>query len=388
VQGDQLVWNLGDLEAGQGQSIKVWIKAQQEGRISSCASVAASPRVCSGTLVGKPLLAIEKTGPALIVLGDDVSYNIQVSNPGSAVAKDVVVTDVVPDGLTHSSGQSEVTFNVGDLSPKESKSIPVAFKSTKRGKVCNVAVARSSNAGEARAEACTTVALLAVKFTKDGDKQQLIGKVANYRIVVANEGDIDIPDFRLTDTAPDQTTIVAAEGATVTGNTATWAIPMLEKGTEKSFEVKLTSRVPGNKCNVATLTGPKGGQYTAQACTEWIGVTGVLLELVDDPDPIQVGETTSFTIRVTNQSSTGSIQELNVKSIFRDEIDPLNPSSGGTIDGKTVTWPTVPLLEPKKAVTYTVVGKALKPGDHRMEVQVTTRMRTNPIVSVESTTVY
>ena len=39
-------------------------------------------------------------------------------------------------------------------------------------------------------------------------------------------------------------------------------------------------------------------------------------------------------------------------------------------------------------MTYTVIGKALKPGDHRMETQVTTALRENPIVELESTTVY
>jgi hypothetical protein len=48
----------------------------------------------------------------------------------------------------------------------------------------------------------------------------------------------------------------------------------------------------------------------------------------------------------------------------------------------------VPRIGPKQAVTYTVVGKGLKAGDHRLEIQVTTRARQNPIVSVESTTVY
>ena len=35
-----------------------------------------------------------------------------------------------------------------------------------------------------------------------------------------------------------------------------------------------------------------------------------------------------------------------------------------------------------------VIGKAVKPGDHRLETQVTTALRTNPIVELESTTVY
>ena len=66
----------------------------------------------------------------------------------------------------------------------------------------------------------------------------------------------------------------------------------------------------------------------------------------------------------------------------------MNPSNGGTVNGKTVTWPAVPSLAPKQTVTYTVIGKAIKAGDHRMETQVTTKDRTHPIIELESTTVY
>jgi uncharacterized repeat protein (TIGR01451 family) len=388
VQGDRLIWNLGDLEAGQAQSLKVWFKAEQVGRLLACATVSAEPRVCASTLVGKPALALTKTGPALIRLGDDVSYLITVSNTGNALAKDVVVTDQVPDGLVDESGKSELTFPVGDLGANQSKTIPVTLKSTKRGQVCNVAVAKSSNAGEARAEACTTAALVSLKITKEGDARQFVGRTANYKIVVTNDGDVDMNDLKVTDTAPEGATIVTADGASVNGSSAVWNLPSLAKGTQKEYQVQLTSRVAGNRCNVATLDTAKGIQFTAQACTEWIGVTGVLIELVDNPDPIQVGETTTFTIRVTNQGSTIDIQDMNVKAIFRDELDPMTPSNGGTIDGKTVTWPTTPTIGPKQAVTFTVVGKALKAGDHRLEIQVTTRTRQNPIQSFESTTIY
>jgi uncharacterized repeat protein (TIGR01451 family) len=389
VQGDRLLWNLGDLDAGQSVPIKVWLKAERVGQLTSCAAVAAEPRICSVTTVGKPGLALTKTGPALIRLGDDVSYMITVSNNGSAIAKNVVVTDQVPEGLRDESGKSELVFNVGDLAPNQSKQFPVTLKSTdKRGQVTNVAVAKSSNAGEVKAEAATTMALVSLKITKEGPERQLVGKAASYKIVVTNDGDVDMNDLKVTDVAPEQCSILAADGATVTGNTAVWNLPALEKGGQKSYEVQLTSRVPGTVANVATLDTAKGIKFNAQASTEWIGVTGVLVELVDNPDPIQIGETTTYTIKVTNQGSTRDIQDMNLKAIFRDEIDPLTPSSGGTIAGKTVTWPTVASIPPKQSATFTVIGKGLKAGDHRLEIQVTTKGRTNPISSFESTTVY
>ncbi len=339
--------------------------------------------------MGKPVLAITKSGPETAQIGSDVTYTINVSNRGSAVAHAVKVTDTVPEGLTHSSGQRQLSFDVGDLGPNQSKSIPVTLRADKRGRVCNGAVAASSDAGQVNAEACTTIVQPGVKIVKStNDKQLLINRTASYNIVVSNTGDIPLTGVVVTDNAAPETSIVSAEGGSVSGNTVTWNLGELAAGAEKTLAVQVMSRSPGRFCNSASVATAQGLKDSSQDCTEWIGVTGVLVEVVDDPDPIQVGETTTFTIRVTNQGSTRDIEDVNVKSTFVDQMDPVNGSNGATIQGKTVTWPTVARLAPKQTITYTLVGKAAKAGDHRLETQVTTKARENPIVELESTTVY
>lgn len=388
VVGDRLVWELGDMDPGQVVPLKVWVRADREGELGSCATVSADPRLCAKTFVGRPLLAIEKTGPEVAQLNADVAYNVVVANRGNAVARNVVVTDDIPEGLTHASGQKQLTFNLGELAPNQSKTIPVTVKAAQRGKFCNTASAVADNVPKVSDDACTTVVQPGLKIVKTGDQQQLINKTANYQIKVSNVGDVDLTGVVLTDTAPPPTAIVTAQGATVSGNTATWNVGTLEKGAEKSFNVTLTSKEPGNYCNGAAVVTSQGLRESAQACTEWIGVTGVLVEVVDDPDPIQVDEFTTFTIRVTNQGSSRNIENINVKAAFQAQADPVSASSGGTISGKNVTWPVVPTLAPKAAVTYTIRAKGVAAGDHRLEVQVTTRTRETPIVELESTTVY
>lgn len=386
--GDKLVWHLGDLDAGQSTPVKVWVRADREGELGSCATISADPRLCAKTIAARPLLTVDMTGLETAPLNSEVVYSITVANPGSAAARNVVATCDVPEGLTDASGRKQLTFPMGDLAPKQTKTIPVSLKATQRGRHCSTASAVADNVPKVSDEACTLVAQPALKIVNTGDRQQLINKAANYQLRVSNVGDVDLTDVVLNETASAPTTITTAPGATVNGNTATWTIGSLPKGSERTFNVALTAKVPGNYCNVATVVSAQGLRESAQACTDWIGVTGVLVEVVDDPDPIQVSELTTFTIRVTNQGSSRSIEEIKVRSLFAAEIDPVDASGEGVISGKSVTWPVVPALAPKTSVTYTIHAKGGKVGDHRLETQVTTRMRENPIVELESTTVY
>lgn len=387
VDGNKLVWKFPTLDSGETRDLKVWLRADKEGTLVNCATVSADPRVCGATVVGKPAIAIQKTGPEYALLGADVTYTVVVSSTGSAVARNVVVTDAVPDGM---SGQP-VTVNVGDLAPGQSKTIPVTFKATQRGKVCNTAMATASNAGKVDSQACTTIQQPGLKITKStDDKQLLIGKTAGYAIEVSNTGDTKLTGVVVSDTAAPGTTITAADGATISGNTATWNLGDLDAGASKSLTVKVVSRTPGNFCDTAAVSCAQGLKDSAQACTEWIGVTGVLLEMVDDPDPIPVGDVSTYTIRVTNQGTTRNIEDLTIKATIPDELElvPGSVSDGGSVSGKTITWPVVPSLAPKAVVTHTYKAKGVAAGDARSKVEITTREREKPIEKFESTTVY
>lgn len=381
VDGNTLTWKFGEMDAGQVQNIKVWLKADQEGTLASCALVAADPRVCAATFVGKAALSIAKTGPATATLGADVTYNIVVKNTGNTIARNVVITDAVPAGL---SGQP-ASVTVGDLAPGQAKNIAVTFKADKRGKACNTAVATASNAPKVSAEACTVVQQPGLKIAKTGTKSQIIGRNADYEVIVFNTGDTALENVIVTDTAPEGTVIAAAPDATVKGNKATWNIASLAAGAKQAFAVKLTGKTGGEHCNTATATA---GNMTdsAQSCTTWKGVAAVLLEVVDDPDPLQAGEVTTYTITVKNQGFA-DIHNVKIVSGFAAEVAPVSSEQGG-VSGQDVTFPSVPVLAAKQSVVYTIKVKAVTVGDSRNKTTLTCDELKTPVVEEESTTVY
>ena len=100
-----------------------------------------------------------------------------------------------------------------------------------------------------------------------------------------------------------------------------------------------------------------------------------------------MGETTTYTVKITNQ---GTADDSNVKMIvtIAPELSPVSATGNGTIDGQTVTFPVVPRLAPKDAVSYQIVAKGVKAGDGHTLFKLTSDVLTSAISAEESTHVY
>ena len=388
--GNQLTWTFERMNANESKEINVTLKANKEGELLSCATFAAIPYGCLTTSVGQPVLAIEKTGPEKATLNDEVTYTITVRNTGTAVAKNVVITDTVPNGLVHSTGNSSLTFDVGDLAPNESRQESVTFQATNRGKVCNPAVATSDNADRVSDQACTEIVEQKLEIVKTGPKEQYLGKVAKYTIKVSNPGDVTLTDVDLTDIAPSQTRIVKAKGGSTSGNRATWTVPQIKAGETLEFDIALTTDTLGNHCNEAAVRVAEGLTGESSACTVWKGYPALLLEVIDTVDPLQIDEETTYEIRVTNQG-TAVDTDVGITVRFPAEITPVT-TSGATkafVEGQTVKFSVYPELAPKEVIEFAVQAKATQIGDARLKVElISGSLGGRPVNEEESTHVY
>ena len=120
--------------------------------------------------------------------------------------------------------------------------------------------------------------------------------------------------------------------------------------------------------------------------TAVVGVPAILLEKADNPDPVSIGDTTTYTVRVTNQG-TADDSNVQVVVIIAPELAPVSASEG-TIDGQTVTFPALPTLAAKQAVTYKIVAKGVSAGDGHTKFTLSSDILSSPIFAEESTTVY
>ena len=93
------------------------------------------------------LVLLISVNASVINLNETVSWTINVTNNGPSVAKNVVVTDTLPDGLELQStpagvtvSGNEFTWSIGDMDPYTSKVLTIVTKAVKEGNLTNIVV--------------------------------------------------------------------------------------------------------------------------------------------------------------------------------------------------------------------------------------------------------
>ncbi len=385
VDGRNLTWQFGHISKGQTVPAKIWLKCEREGDLCTCFCVKATPVAFCALLCAKPVLVCEKCGPVEVCPGDPINYTITVTNIGTCTAEDVIVSDVLPDGVDHASCQKTLTFKLGCLEPCQSKKVNFTVTACKRGKICNTAIVSACNANQTSCEFCTCVCCCAIECQKVGPKEVPVGQNADYQITVFNSGDKVLHEVVVTDTAPSATTIVTAPGANICGKQAVWKLRELKPGEKVSFNLTLTTCTPGYFSNRAHVTTCEGCSTCCEFGTHWKGRPALDFCITNSDNPICVGETSRFKIVVSNKGQEYD-SNVNVVVNFPSELVPVNASgaSAAQVNGQTVTFAPFPNLAPRQTLEYYVTVKANGRGDLRPKVQVSSDFIKNPITQEES----
>jgi hypothetical protein len=196
-----------------------------------------------------------------------------------------------------------------------------------------------------------------------------------------------IANVILTAPVPSGATYVLSEpAAMVDGNNLIWKLGSMDVGQSQTIVVRYRADKEGTLASETSVSADPR-LVTTTECGKYVP-TGVLLEVVDDPDPIQVGETTTFTLRVTNPNTTRSIKKVAIVGSFSAETLPVSTTASGVLNGNNVSWPVIPSLAPLQSFTCTVTAKGVTAGQSLLNVTVTTSDSQNRAEGVEYTTVY
>ena len=309
------------------------------------ATVVGYGNVTNSLVVGNKTAGVNVTVPEIIPdktanisnpnFGDNVNYTVTVTNDGIGDAKDVVVRDVLGEGLKFVSATGEYTWDedtrtvtwIVDLAKGESRTFYVNATVVGYGNVTNSLVVGNKTAG-----VNVTVPEIIPDKTANISNPNF-GDNVNYTVTVTNDGIGDANNVVITDVLDKGLKFLNATGNFTydekTG-TITWIVD-LDKGETKTFNVNVTvlgygvlpnTVAVGNKTAVRNITVPEI----------------ITVKEVNSSD-IHIGDEITYTITVSN---SGKINATNVviRDILPEGLKFINASNGGVYDPVTgiITW--------------------------------------------------
>ena len=309
------------------------------------AIVSGYGNVTNSLVVGNKTTGVNVTVPEIIPdktanisnpnFGDNVNYTVTVTNDGIGDAKDVVVRDVLGEGLKFVSATGNYTFDeatrtvtwIVDLAKGESKVFGVIAIVSGYGNVTNSLVVGNKTTG-----VNVTVPEINPDKTVDNEIPNF-GDNVTYTVTVTNDGIGDANNVVITDVLDKGLKFLNATGNFTydekTG-TITWIVD-LDKGETKTFNVNVTvlgygvlpnTVAVGNKTAVRNITVPEI----------------ITVKEVNSSD-IHIGDEITYTITVSN---SGKINATNVviRDILPEGLKFINASNGGVYDPVTgiITW--------------------------------------------------
>jgi uncharacterized repeat protein (TIGR01451 family) len=390
--GKSLRWEFGLMAPGQKEVITITGKATKAGTVVHRGQADLNFHLGQMTAimdVVNPSLFLSVEAPKSLIVTDDFKAIMTFKNTGTATVLGTVL-DHDLKGVRKASGGSKLHLDVGDLQPGESKTFAVNLNAPKKGDFENNFVAKAKDGVSASAKMIVAVKQPKLKIAGTAPAMRYVGNNIAYKISLKNIGDGDAQNLRTVLRVPDGMRFVDAnEGGVAGTGTITWNLVSLHPGENKDLIAKLQALRIMKVAASATAQAKAATPVSTTFLTDVQGIPALLLRVDDINDPVAVGETETYKIYVTN---TGSLAAKNVAvTCMLENTMELVSSNGPTkavLKGKRLIFPPMRSLEIGKREVWTVVVKALKPGDVRFGASVKCEQLDSPVTEYESTNFY
>jgi uncharacterized repeat protein (TIGR01451 family) len=391
ADGNQLVWQLGKLSAGEERSFEIQLMPTAEGEVGSVATVSYSAQASVKTRCTMPQLAVRMTAPDKVLIGQQQPVKIELRNPGSGDATGVMLFENVPPNLKHAAGPA-LEFEIGTLRAGETRELELMLTAEKPGKVVNTLTARADGNLQVQQQVEFEVIAPALEVAVEGPLRRYLERPATYEVSVQNPGTAPAFDVQIVTKLPKGMRFVRANNMgeyDATSHAVYWSLAELPEGERGTVELVAMPVETGEQTlEVET----RSGQGLADEAKQQIvveGLAAMMFEVRDLEDPIEVGGETGYEIRVVNQ---GTKAATNVRvAVTLPPGMQLMSAEGETqyaTQGGVLAFEPLPQLAPKSESVFRIRAQGVRAGDQRVTVEVQTDDLTQPIRREESTRVF
>ena len=258
------------------------------------------------------------------VVGQNLTYDVRVTNNGPSDATDVTLTDTLPGSVTFVSADPEqgscseatgtVTCDLGSLANGVEVQVTIEVTPTSVEMITNSAQVTATepdpdSANNSVMETTEVIASADLSVTKNDSPDPVTdGQNLTYDLQVTNDGPSDATDVTLTDTLPGSVTFVSADAeqgscSEATG-TVTCDLGSLANGETAQVTIVVTATSPGMSTNSAEVTAtesdPDSANNSVMETTEVTASADLSIIKSDSPDPVTVDQNLTYDVRITN----------------------------------------------------------------------------------------
>ncbi len=386
-----LVWEFAEIAPGEEKVVHVNFVPVERGEVAATADVRFTGAASTSFAVTEPLLAIKLEGSTEVLVGENASQTLMISNPGTGTAANVKVEALIPAGLEHARGE-RLTMDLGNLAPGENRPIRLALTAVGGGRQVIEVHATADNGLVESAASEVTVIAPSLAATIEGPGLRYLGRHATYKLHVSNDGAAATDNVRVMHKIPDGFEFISAErGAQYDpqNRMLNWFVGRLDRGAEAQVAVVLNAKSIGEFTHFVRATSEHGAISDTEVTTRVEGAASLVVDVLDLDDPVEVGVETAYEIRIKNEG-TAPAANVGLTCELPAGMEFLT-ASGSSIhanDNELVAFQPVAEVPAGKTLTYTVKVKGTLSGNMRFRTKVSSDSLAEPLASEEMTKIY
>ena len=389
--GNQLMWELGSMAAGEERTITMQLVPEQEGELGSVARVSFEAAASVRTLSTKPELKIVQRVPEQgVLIGQQLEIEIEVSNPGSGSANGVVLQEDVPEGLEHPRGR-QLDNALGTLAPGEVRRQVLRLRAVRPGVVENTIRLVSDDGLETEHSVAVQVVAPDLQVQLNGPSRRFLERPATYELLVANQGTADATNLEIAVHLDRGFTFVSTENEGYydpNRHAVFWSLANLPAGAQGIVPLTLLPVEIGEQAIRIEADGDLGVAVQSQRAMTVEGFAELSFAVSNPGGPIEIGAETEYEVIVTN---TGSMADANVRIQLQLPVglELVSTSGDAGTDGQgLIAFQPIASLQPNQIVKQTIRVRGLNAGVHLVKAVVVSDQSAVPVTKEESTRVY
>lgn len=346
-------------------------------------------------------------------LGDQVSFQVMVSNAGPDTATNVQIADALPNGLSFISNTlSTGTFDsstgvwaIDSLAPSTSATLTVLARVDSQGTQTNtarvVAVDQADpdstpgnnvEAEDDQSSVDITPPVIDLSLTKTASPDRpSVGQDLTYTLTVTNAGPQTATGVEIVDVLPAGLSFVESDPSVGSYDAATgrWTVGSIASGDNATLQVVATVNTADVKNNTAQITAAnefdidstpgnsiesEDDQASVQAIPASADLS--LTKTINDASP-NVGDEVTFTLTASNAGPDDAGDVLIQYSLPAGMTFVSSNPSMGTYDSGTGQW-NVPAISSGTSVTLQLVARVDTIGDKTNTAEITASSQFDP----------